>query len=328
LIVIFTEALKSTGLGHLGRCTALAEIMQESGQEVSILLHTDGIGLGGVSAIPIVTLDWKDVLILRSYLQENKVQVAFVDSYLADQTIYQVLSDFSEKLVCIDDNNRLFYPKRASILNPGFGGNYLNYDKSRNKIFTGAEYVLLRKPFREDFLMPEIKENIESMLITVGGEDTNNLVPLLISILKEEGFHNCKKEVIVGPGFKNMEEIKKASDPNTNLHQGLSGLQIRDLMLSVDLGITAGGQTTYELAKCGIPMIIIETVGNQKQNVKGFEDIGIHSVIRYSSGEKIAPKLQSFLQDYRKVSDRENAQSILKKLMSHSDKVNNLLTDI
>ena len=46
-------------------------------------------------------------------------------------------------------------------------------------------------------------------------------------------------------------------------------------MLSVDLAITAGGQTTYELARCGVPMIMIEVVSNQQGNIRGFNELGI-----------------------------------------------------
>ena len=273
MIFIFTEALKASGLGHLGRCTALGEILQESGEEVSIILHTDGTGLGGQNEIPIQPMNWKVKTTLENFLSKNKVNTSIIDSYLASETIYQILFRSSEKLVCIDDTNRITYPQNSIILNPGFGGNYINYDKSRNSVFTGTEYVLLRKSFRENFSLPKIKDKIESILITVGGSDSNNLVPQILHVINNKGFHLCKKMVIVGPGFKNIQEIKKKGAENTFLQEGLDAKQIRDLMLSVDFAITAGGQTTYELTRCGIPFLIIQTADNQERNIKGFFEL-------------------------------------------------------
>ena len=49
---------------------------------------------------------------------------------------------------------------------------------------------------------------------------------------------------------------------------------MRDLMLSVDVAITAAGQTTYELMSCGVPMIPIKVVDNQKWNILGLQNEG------------------------------------------------------
>ncbi len=316
MIFIFTEALKASGLGHLGRCTALGEILQESGEEVSIILHTDGISLGGQNKIPIQPVNWKEKTTLENFLTKNKVNTSIVDSYLASETIYQILFLSSEKLVCIDDTNRISYPQNSIILNPGFGGNYLDYNRKEKKILTGVEFVLLRKPFREKFNYLEKKKNIESILITVGGDDRMNLVPEILKILKHENFDKCKKEIIIGPSFKNREEIKKESDSFTNLYQGLNAEEIRDLMLSVDLAITAGGQTTYELARCGIPMIILETIDNQKGNVKGFFDSGISSIIYLDEGELLLPKLKEYLHEYTNFDKRRETFDVLVSLVN------------
>jgi UDP-2,4-diacetamido-2,4,6-trideoxy-beta-L-altropyranose hydrolase len=269
LILIFTESLSTTGLGHLGRCTALAEILIESGNKVEIILHSDGTGLGGDTKIPIEVLNWKSENELNEICNRKKPNLIIVDSYLADTKNYTEISSKVSKLICVDDMQRIEYPKDAIILNPGFGGRFIDYDNSRHKIFTGPGYALLRKPFREPIEYQPIRTNIERVLITVGGDDKKNIVPQLLTIVNTE-FSNWKKEVIVGPSFKNLDKIIQNSDSNTFLHKGLSSLEIRDLMLDVDIAITAGGQTTYELAKCGIPMILMEIVENQRKNIQGF----------------------------------------------------------
>ncbi|EQA36535.1 hypothetical protein LEP1GSC047_2701 [Leptospira inadai serovar Lyme str. 10] len=265
---IFTECLSNTGLGHLRRCTALAEIINEIAEDVFIVLHTDGTGLSDRFPVSIVVLDWKNREQRTAFLEGKNVDAIFVDSYLADEIVYEELQAWTKNLICIDDTNRIRYPIGSTILNPGYGGIHLEYDASKNRIATGGEYVLLRHPFREKISFPSTKENVESVLITVGGEDRWNLVPRILEIINAD-FPKWKKKILLGPAFLNLDEIKKKSDENTVLHSGLSAQEIRELMLSVDFAITAGGQTTYELLKCRVPMIIIETAENQRENIRG-----------------------------------------------------------
>lgn len=46
------------------------------------------------------------------------------------------------------------------------------------------------------------------------------------------------------------------------------------LMLKCDIAVTAAGQTTYELARIGLPTIAIGVVENQKFNIDGWLEIG------------------------------------------------------
>lgn len=289
-IYIFTEALSNTGLGHLGRCTALAEILLEEGKDVSIVLHSDGTSISGNSNIPIYELNWKNRALLQNFLESNRVETAYIDSYLAESEIYELIASNVSKLICIDDMNRMRYPKGATILNPGFAGKYMNYDKTRNPVLTGLEYVLLRKPFRENFSIPEQRDN--SILVTVGGEDRWNIVPRITELLSQK-FPLWKKNLVIGPAFLNLKEIESKADSNTKLHQNLTATEMRDLMLDSKFAITAGGQTTYELNRCKVPMIIIETADNQRGNIRGWiEEKGV-----LFAGEANAPELLDRIKD-------------------------------
>lgn len=290
---LFTECLSSTGLGHLGRCTALAEILTESGLNVELILHSDGTGVVENTNYPVQVLDWKNTEILNSLIKRD-IRYAFVDSYLADKEVYEIIQS-NVQLIVIDDTNRISYPKESIILNPGFGGNYIDYSHEKTKLLSGADFVLLRKPFREKFLIPEIREKIESVLITVGGDDKLNLTPKILDWLNQN-YPQWKKQILIGPAFKNLEEITSIQGKNTFFHKNLDATAIRDLMLSVDLAITAGGQTTYELARCGVPMIMIEVVSNQGGNIRGFNELGIPGLVGYKENTKFINQLSNYVE--------------------------------
>ena len=135
------------------------------------------------------------------------------------------------------------------------------------------EYLPLRKEFW-DVPDKEIKKEIRSILITFGGDDFRNMTPKILKFLNKE-FKDIKKEVVIGKGFKNLDSIKNAMDENTNLNYYPSANEMKNLMLNCDIAISAGGQTLYELARCGTPSISIAIAENQLGNVKGFDRLGI-----------------------------------------------------
>ncbi|EMO43252.1 PseG/SpsG family protein [Leptospira noguchii] len=319
-VIIFTECLSSTGLGHLGRCTALAEIFQEMDQNVEIVLHTDGTTLTEDSGIPIRVLNWKDSKILSDFLSVEDFQIAFVDSYLADINVYEAISKKTKKIICVDDTNRIQYPERAVILNPGLGGKYLDYDKDRYQILTGVEYILLRRPFRKEIFPTSVKEKINSILITVGGEDRWNIVPNILNVLRKKK-HSWIKEVIIGPSFLNQEVIEQVDDRNIRMHSGLNAGQIKDLMLSVDFAITAGGQTTYELAYCGTPMVIVKLAENQNGNVQGFSELGVPAVSGYLSNENLFEQLVEILSEFELAEQRRIQREKFIRIFSYKSSV-------
>ncbi|MGE8720206.1 glycosyl transferase [Leptospira terpstrae] len=280
MILIFSESLLTTGLGHLGRCTALAEILIEKGnKDVRIVLDTDESFPDWSYPCPIYKENWKDLDTLRNlikkFLIENSKQslVVYVDSYLASISIYEEIRKYSDELICIDDYYRIEYPIGSTILNPGYPGLFIDYDKSKYKIITGKDEVLLRKPFRETFEIPKRNIPFRKVMITLGGADPNLYSEAFLSILCNE-FPDLEKHLVIGPGFSNEQQLVSLSDSKTFLYKNLSALEMRDLMLTMDFAITAGGQTTYELDRCGVPMVMIKTFENQSGNIQGFTEIG------------------------------------------------------
>jgi UDP-2,4-diacetamido-2,4,6-trideoxy-beta-L-altropyranose hydrolase len=268
-VLIFTDATSETGLGHFTRCCALAEILIESNKDVTLAVTTDAMPLpDSCHEIKILRAKWHVRRECEKIWRSSENQTIVVDSYMTTAEDYDYLVGVSENLYCLDDDNRLVYPAAATIINPGLGGKYIDYQDQHATIMTGAEFVLLRRPFREFFDMPVVRNDIESILITVGGEDRWNVVPALLSFFTAQ-YARQKKHVVIGPGFYNRETIKANADHETVFHEDLTALEMRDLMLKCDVAITGGGQTTNELARCGIPMIVLQIADNQRGNMKG-----------------------------------------------------------
>ncbi|MGL5764463.1 MAG: DUF354 domain-containing protein, partial [Sarcina sp.] len=151
------------------------------------------------------------------------------------------------------------------ILNQNLHAKTLNYNFSNTtKLLLGGKYTLLREEFLNNQPI-QIKKEISSVLLTVGGSDNLNFTHTL---LKEIKHFNSTINVVLGPVFKFNEELKSKYNKYGNIifHDNANMLE---LMKSSDVAISACGTTIYELAYLGIPTIGLVIVENQAK-IGGF----------------------------------------------------------
>jgi len=268
-IAIFTEAGSIQGFGHLSRCCTLYDESIASGYDTQLVVNT-------MNELPeisrnIIVADWLEMSVLMPLLK--KFDNVVVDSYLADIDIYKVIALNCSAALYIDDYMRLDYPK-GIVVNPSLYGDRLPYKKQADVRYLGGfEYVIVRPEF-QNIIPIKCTGERKNILITMGGADIANLTPIILKTVSKE-IPESKKHVVIGAGFSNMREIELASDDNTVLYDSLKASEMRDLMLGVDIAITAAGQTIYELMSCGVPMVAVRVADNQEWNIAGLRELGI-----------------------------------------------------
>ncbi len=270
-VAILTEGGINIGLGHITRCKAIYQAFQERGVSPAFFINADDTVTDVVKDLNYEIVDWfqkrKEVL-----SKVKDFDIVIVDSYLADIQFYEEVSNLVKVPVYIDDNKRLHYP-RGIIVNGSIYAEKLSYPKDNDKIYLlGIKYAPLRKEFW-NVPTKKIKENIESVMITFGGNDMRNMTPKVLKILNQE-YPNLTKYVIIGKAFKNISEIEAVSDKNTHLVFYPSANEMIEIMLKADIAISAGGQTLYELARVGVPTIAVAVAENQFLNIKGWQKAG------------------------------------------------------
>lgn len=271
-VVIIAEGSKDIGFGHITRCTSLFDAFEEREITPQFIVNGDEGVLDLLEDKNYQIFNWlKD----RDRLFDlvKGVDIAILDSYLADISFYKTLSDLSRIPVYIDDTKRLDYPKGV-VVNGTVYADELNYpQKNESSYLLGSQYIPLRKEFWE---VPEklIRETIETVMVTFGGDDMRNLTPEVLKVLNSN-FPAYKKKVVIGKGFKNIEQIKSLKDSKTELVYFPDAEGMKKVMLESDIAISAGGQTLYELARVGVPTVAIAVADNQKDNVIGCKRAGI-----------------------------------------------------
>lgn len=269
-VVVFTEAGKKYGYGHLMRCLAVAQGFEAHNIEVKFLIRGEGYFNNVLGNIDFEITDWLNADFVENYL--NKFDVAIVDSYFVSVELSEVFLAAFKKIIFFDDYNRIPYPG-GIVLNGVIGAEKINYSKNKNvKYLLGAKFQPLRKDFWEvdNFI---VKENIEEILITFGGSDVANKTPeYLQKIIKY--YPNADKKVIIGAGFSNLEKIKMVSDTKTHLIFNPDSFELIKLMQKSDFAVASAGQTLSELARIGVPTIGIKVADNQKNNIINWSKSG------------------------------------------------------
>lgn len=266
-VVILTEGGKDIGLGHVARCSSIYQAFEQFNISPRFIINGDESVKSIFPDINVNFINWMENLSVIS-----KSDIVIVDSYLANMNVFNEISNNVPLVAYIDDNNRLNYPK-GIVINGTLDASTINYQERDSIIYLiGNKFIPLRKDFW-DIPKLRINNSIENILITMGGNDLRNLTPKILELLNNN-FPNINKKIIIADSFENTHEIEKLKDEHVELIYSPNSCKIINLMSSVDLAISASGQTLYELACIGVPTIAIGIIENQKNNIKNWKKQG------------------------------------------------------
>ncbi|MYL47138.1 UDP-2,4-diacetamido-2,4,6-trideoxy-beta-L-altropyranose hydrolase [Virgibacillus halodenitrificans] len=301
-IIILTEAGKDIGLGHISRCGALYDELILRGCEVKFIIYSELENFELLEGKSYQIDNWLTEEFISSHVTSN--DVCIIDSYLANQTLLEYISNKTKLCLFIDDAGRLEYP-RGIVVNPSLYTKDIYYrEKEEITYLLGKDYVILRQQFVEG-KRENINKHVKNVLITMGGTDNHQLTSLLLTELvtdeKEIQFH-----IVLGNGFVGKERIKSIDLPNVKFHQNLQANEMKTLMMNCDLALTAAGQTIYELMATQTPFIPIQTADNQENNIKGLLKNKLITKTIYFKDLSLISDLKSMYFHYKDFSVRKN----------------------
>lgn len=268
--LILTEGGKNIGFGHLTRCIALYQAFEEKGIISKLVVNGDNSILNLLKEKNFQIFNWvkkKE----NFFKMVNNTDIIIIDSYLAEKSLYDKISEITNgRIVMIDDYNRLKYPK-GIVVNPSIYGDKLNYPQRDGVVYLlGKDYITLRKEF---WNAPEkkISKEVKNILVTFGGMNHSDLIKRIISYLKNKfDFH-----------FYVVDARKNK----------LTAKEMLNLMLKADICISGSGQTTYELARVGVPTIGICFAENQRLNLESWQKKGFIEYIGWYKDRNLLEKI-------------------------------------
>jgi len=263
-------------MGHIRRCLSLALALRDLGARCLFLLDGDPevcdlAAAEGFDAIRIrPEHDPEDTI---SQCKNQDVAVMVADSYAPSTEYFLEVGKTGTAVAVLDDLADRELPVHL-VVNGSAGAEQLRYRSGvQTKYLLGPQYVLLRPEFAA-VPVREIRNRVERVLITVGGSDPHGLTSRLMRGVADT-LGPVKQDVVVGPLFEYADAVRKtakASPEAVTLYENPKDM--RALMMSADLVLCGGGQTTYELAATGTPAIAVRTALNQTVNLKGLSAAG------------------------------------------------------
>ena len=282
------DASASIGAGHVMRCIALAQALQDQGREITFVSRCDSDPLKqrmrdeGFSLIPVDRIcpdpsDLKNTLsILKNHITDQKTWLV-LDGYHFTPEYQKAIREEGFRLLVIDDMNHLPHYHANILLNQNIHARDLNYHCDEDTtLLLGTSYVLLRREFlKYRNFKRQIPDRAKNVLVTLGGSDPDNVTLNVIEALKLLKDLDISVRIIIGPANPRQEFLHRSLDSVRFAAEVLvNPNNMPELMAWADIAISAGGSTCWELAFMGVPIIALILTDNQKAVAEGIAKEG------------------------------------------------------
>ncbi len=292
-------------MGHLYRCQGFAKYFVRKGLAVKWLVNGDtraGQFLAN-QAIGIGTLvDWTEAGALDVHL--DGCLCAIVDSYHAPRECYDRIAERVSHRVWVDDEARLVYPE-GTVVNP----NPLVVQRTGEPmdahatLLPGFEHQLLREEFSQSERR-EYSADVRRVLVMMGGTDLRQLSPRVVETIQTT-FPGVSVDVVV-PSAEQRNSWSYLASARCSLHGVRSAIEIRELMRTADLAVTAAGQTLCEAASQGLPTLAIGVAENQRIHVEALRRIGVIRFVGWYDNPDLMSRLCEDLAQMRDMECRRD----------------------
>ncbi|WP_165360614.1 UDP-2,4-diacetamido-2,4,6-trideoxy-beta-L-altropyranose hydrolase [Candidatus Chloroploca sp. Khr17] len=309
-LIIRADASTQMGTGHVMRCLAIAQAWQDSDGTGMLAaatlppalherLRAEAVDVRLIDAEPGSPADAaQTATIARAY----RAAWVVVDGYQFGSSYQRALKDAGLQVLFIDDYGHADRYDADLIFNQNIYANKSLYTNraSNTKLLLGARYALLRRefwPWRG--WRREIAPVVRKVLVTLGGSDPPNVTIKVIQALELLDLPELEIVIVAGSGNLHYEDQQTAV--NNSRHTMRIRHDVTDMsgfMAWADIAISAGGSTTYELARMGLPTLYILLAENQHASATALAMAGVGICLGWYSqltAETIAGAICSLL---------------------------------
>jgi len=273
VVALHVDGGPGVGLGHVSRGLGLAAALGERDCQ-PIFLIAEGSEVGGYLG----RLDRRVVACpptatgLLAACGEVGAVALVIDSYRVGDADLIRLGASGLLLVCFDDTAERAIVAHL-IVNGSPAALSMAYAVREGcRYLLGPTYQIVRPEF-----VPDVARDhaglAANVLVTVGGDDVLGILRDLVAFFgsfwsaPSPGSH---VDVVVGPFVRRLDHWDVPA--GVRLHHAPPDM--RALMIDADVAVSAGGQTLYELARCGTPTVGLCVADDQAPNLETLARMG------------------------------------------------------
>lgn len=304
LLALRVDASPQIGLGHVMRCVALAEAWRATDGEVCFLTRQPNQRLAEMltaRGLPLLDVDSlagsSDVEATRRWCQQHAADWLAVDGYHFDVQYLKAVRSLSTGLLLVDDLAQLAEYPADVVLNPNLFSRPEMYAVSSGTTrLCGTQYALLRPEFNwPDSTVAARPHEPLRLLVLGGGANVGDIGRPIVAAL-EQIETPLWIRLMVGP----VAAVSSAQ-PSVSRHRVeviRSPNDIAPYMRWADLAITAAGCTCWELARLGVPMLLVVVADNQQGNAQALAERGAAILLGDAgslTSERVCPPVRELL---------------------------------
>jgi spore coat polysaccharide biosynthesis predicted glycosyltransferase SpsG len=263
------------GFGHVRRVVTLAEAIAARGDRACVIVNREvAQSTPTAPGIAISVVDDGEIETLAgtvAHLATCRADVLVVDSYdVSPDTLRGVPIPVA---MILDAPPPVLLPAAILVNAAAADTNHAWPVAADTQLLLGTRYALLRQEFMET-RRSATRNAVTRVLVTTGGSDVDGWIVRLTTIATT-ALPKATIDVVVGPCFSSSA-LNALSDLAASRGVVLH-LQPRDmcnLMLAADVALTGGGQTLFELAATGTPVVTVRLADNQRDNITSLSSAG------------------------------------------------------
>jgi spore coat polysaccharide biosynthesis predicted glycosyltransferase SpsG len=276
LVLFRVDGTSAVGIGHLSRCLALAEALEELGVRSKFAGCFEDAARALLDPTPFERIDSEDWTAdgLARLAQEHQPRGIILDDYrFGEEALHGVGA--VARLILIDDFARLpTYRLCRVIVNFTVGATGLDYrDANAASKLLGPAHLLLRRAMRRAPRKQTAATTVRKVLLSFGGGESGELsIPVLRALLQVDG--GLMLRLVTGRPVPAAAQELLGRFPNGAVHQR----NLRDLAEAfawADACVSGGGLTKYEAAFCGVPVAVVSRTAHEAEETRAFAAAGL-----------------------------------------------------
>ncbi|MDQ2101864.1 UDP-2,4-diacetamido-2,4,6-trideoxy-beta-L-altropyranose hydrolase [Azospirillum isscasi] len=285
-VLFRADAGPSIGAGHVMRCLALAEAVQELGGDALFAaaslppaledrLRAGGMEIHRIGAEPGSAAD---LAATRTVAARTGAAAIALDGYGFDEGWRAGLAETGLCVLAFDDAGTGEAIHAGLIVNAAPDAGSLPYGKGNPdaRLLLGPAYAPLRREVREAAAAHRAPlEERRGLLVTFGGSDPLGLTAPVVERLAPRLPPGVRLDVAVGGAVRDagaVEAVARRFKDSVRLHRDTP--RMGQLMAQAGLAVSAAGTTTGELAAIGTPAVLVTIADNQLEAARQSEALG------------------------------------------------------